>query len=591
MITRSFAFGAILVWGACAGSLLSPSSVPAQGENPQELARRVKEILKAHCYRCHGQNSSNEGGFGFVLDFKQLVGTKVVPGESAKSRLFKRLAVNKDMPPEDEQRRPSDADIGMVKRWIEAGAPAPDEVGKPRPFRGIGDELRAIRDYLQKTRRADRPYIRFFTLTHLHNASPDKVQDSDLRVYQAALSKLTNSLSWKRDIVIPEAADADGTVFAVDVRKLDWDRNNLWQEVLKLYPYGLTHETYPDHESVSELAREVHELAGTDLPAVRADWFIATASRPPLYHTLLRIPKEASVLEKSLQVNVQDNFRQGKLARAGFNRSGVSGNNRLVERHDALHGAYWKSYDFKSSAGQGNLFVVPLGPTFPSNPFTRHAFAHDGGEIIFNLPNGLQGYMLVDSEDRRIDAGPIEVVSDTKRTSGTPQVVNGLSCMACHQHGIIPVKDKIRDGSVLAGDAGAWVRELHPSHDTMDLLVKKDEKRFLDALMKANAPFLNVGADGAKDVRDFPESVSAIARWYLLEELGLEEAVRELRLQDSKLLQEAVRHNRRLRELGLFPLERGGTVKREVWEDLNSLTSPFQEAARELKQGTPKRIQ
>ena len=46
--------------------------------------------------------------------------------------------------------------------------------------------------------------------------------------------------------------------------------------------------------------------------------------------------------------------------------------------------------------------------------------------------------------------------------------------------------------------------------------------------------------------------------------------------------------NDRLRELGLLPLtQKGGTIKREVWESLSLGNSPFQEAARILKLGTP----
>src|SRR5262245_23334617 len=124
-------------------------------------------------------------------------------------------------------------------------------------------------------------------------------------------------------------------------------------------------------------------------------------------------------LERKLGVYVADNFKRDKLARAGFTASGVSGQNRMVERHESPYGAYWKSYDFKSNAGRGNLFRFPLGPAFAGNPYADQAFAHDGGEIIFNLPNGLQGYLLVNGKDGRIDEGPVEVVSDSLKTSGT----------------------------------------------------------------------------------------------------------------------------------------------------------------------------
>src|SRR5438270_690504 len=134
--------------------------------------------------------------------------------------------------------------------------------------------------------------------------------------------------------------------------------------------------------------------------------------------------------------------------------SGVSSQNRLVDRHPALYGAYWKSYDFKHNEGKGNLFRFPLGPAFGDNPFPNQAFEHAGGEIIFNLPNGLQGYLLVDAKGRRIDVGPADVVADSLRTSGTTEVANGLSCMACHDQGMRKFKDTVRAGLGVAGSAG-----------------------------------------------------------------------------------------------------------------------------------------
>jgi mono/diheme cytochrome c family protein len=578
--------------------LLLPATGRTQPADNQKLAAQVKEIFTRNCYRCHGQNGAHEGRFDSVLDFKKLVGPalvdaknpKVIAGSPDKSRLFIRMGIRRDMPyPEDEQPRPTDAEIAVVKKWIEAGAPAPAEESAPaRKFITLQDELTAMRDYLKKQDRDDRPHVRFFSLRHLSNLPPDKVRDADLRVYQAALSKLVNSVSWKEKIVVPAAVDGGGTLFAVDVRKLDWDRGNLWQEILKRYPYALSHSRYPDDRDVNELAEEVYGLAGTRVPVVRADWFIATAGRPPLYHVLAQIPAKATELEKKLDVDVQADFQDGtKLKRAGFNGSGVSGHNRMVERHDAAYGAYWKSYDFKTSAGRGNLFVFPLGPNFKGNPFAAQAFEHAGGEIIFNLPNHLQAYMLVNNKDERIDAGPVEIVSDGKKVSGTPLVVNGLSCMSCHEHGMIHFTDQVRGGHTLGGSARDFVRRLYPEPAVMEEEVTRDEKRFLEALEEATGRFLKVGADAGKDIKDFPEPVSAIARWYLVQELTSTEAAAELGLADAKTLEGAIKANPLLQRDGLLPLAQGHTLKREVWESTEFSFSPFQRAAKELKLGEP----
>ncbi len=88
--------------------------------------------------------------------------------------------------------------------------------------------------------------------------------------------------------------------------------------------------------------------------------------------------------------------------------------------------------------------MLPLGPRFPGNRFEDQAFVQAGGEVIFHLPNGLQGYMLARADDTRLD-GPaaIAIVRNHKETSGTPEVVNGLSCIACHKTGMKTFQDEI----------------------------------------------------------------------------------------------------------------------------------------------------
>ena len=100
--------------------------------------------------------------------------------------------------------------------------------------------------------------------------------------------------------------------------------------------------------------------------------------------------------------------------RAGTNNSGVSNHNRVIERHSSQHGAYWKSYDFAGSVGTQNIFNHPL------------SFTHDGGEVIFNLPNGLQGYYVTNASGFRLDDAPISIVSNP--AASDPTVRNGLSC-------------------------------------------------------------------------------------------------------------------------------------------------------------------
>ena len=572
---------AVVVLAVLVGPAAHPS-VRAADPDPR-LAAQAREVLQKYCGKCHGPAGTNEGGMNYILDVNKLKERKkIVAGE---------------MPPEDEKFHPGKEEVALLERWIEAGAPA-DEGATAKVARvpkGEKDVLLAIRDHLNRLPRQDRPFQRYFTLTNLH--SNPNVKEADLRLYRAALAKLVNHLSLKPDVVVPAPLDPEGTVFAVDLRQLDWDRHDAWRQVLRVYPYGLKHDRDPD-DAVQELAREVYDKAGNDLPYVRADWFIANASRPPLYHTLLYdtllgLPSTMKTqdLERKLNVDFAQNFLRDQLARAGFTSSGVSSQNRLVERHTAAFGAYWKSYDFKSQDGTGNLFRFPLGPAFRGNPFPDLAFEQAGGELIFNLPNGLHGYLLVNGKDERIDEGPIEVVSDSLRTAGKATVVNGLSCMACHNLGVkSEFKDTVRDGSSVVGEPRDKVRRLYPRKEEMDRLLKKDEDRFLRAVEEATGAFLKVGGDKEKNIRDFPEPVGASARLYLLKEVGPEEAAYELGLSSPAKLQGAIQANDLLRQLGLGPLAQGATIKREVWESLQGFNSPFQEAASALDLGTPKRV-
>jgi serine/threonine-protein kinase len=564
-----------------------------------DLAQQAHAILEANCFRCHGKDGSKEGGMNYVLDAAQLVKRKkITPGEPSKSKLLQRVKDADDpMPPADEKPRPSKEDVAVLERWIQEGAPAftPPPAAVARPFLTEKDCYKAMADYLADLNPAHTRYQRFFTLTHLHNNPA--ISDSELRLTRAALSKVLNSLSWRRAIVWPKPIDKAETVLVFDLRDLDWDLGGQWNEILRTYPYGLTHKEFPDVSGLTGgngLAARVYEMTGTKVPAVRVDWFVAHASQPPLYHTLLKLPDTAGELEKRLGVDIQANFARDRLARAGFIQSGVSNQNRLVERHEAAYGAYWKSYDFKKNEDQGDLRRFPLGPVtlFKKHPFEKQSFKHDGGEIIFNLPNGLQGYLLVNAQDKRIDDSSLvpDVVRDRNEFAGKSTIiVNGLSCMACHKQGMIKdFQDVIRAGGGVRDEEGLdKVRRLYPTHDEMQRLVQGDEDLFMRAVERSTARFLKVGPDEGKDIRDFAEPIGVVAGWQLKRGVGVEEAALELGISDPKELQAAVKSNSTLEGLGLGQWLNGGVINRKNWEERKGVDSAFQETARELKRGLP----
>src|SRR5207248_5965596 len=138
------------------------------------------------------------------------------------------------------------------------------------------------------------------------------------------------------------------------------------------------------------------------------------------------------------------------------------------------------------------LFDHPLGPgpltPTPLPPGERgggEGFRPDGGEIIFNLPNGLQGYLLVDGQGRRINEGPTKIVSVKNRPD--PTVINGISCMTCHARGMIEKADQIRghvekNPSSFNDDEIRLTRALYPPENEMTALLRRDAERFLKAV-------------------------------------------------------------------------------------------------------------
>src|SRR5262245_40095594 len=112
-------------------ALFAASAVHA--DPPPGLAARAREVLKANCYRCHGQDGAVEGGFNYVLDRDKLVAArKVVPGKPDDSPLMRKVVAGK-MPPPDQQPRPSADDVALLRQWVEAGAPGATPAAV-RPF-------------------------------------------------------------------------------------------------------------------------------------------------------------------------------------------------------------------------------------------------------------------------------------------------------------------------------------------------------------------------------------------------------------------------------------------------------------------------
>ena len=449
------------------------------------LAKQAQAVLKQRCFSCHGESGANEGGFNFALNRKRLVRKLVVPGSIDDSELYERvIRVGAGSMPDGGPPLPK-AEVETLKKWIEADAPNFGAEIK-RPFVSPTDMLSVMLKDLEQANDRDRPFYRYFTLTHLYNAG---FEDNELDSYRQGLSKLVNSLSWGRVVQVPKAIDATKTILRIDLRHYKWNENDAWSRVIAADPYRVT---YSD-----KAAQSCYAMTKCELPHVRADWFVFSASRPPLYNLILGLPETPEQMldfeKRQLGVNVAQNLADyNDVLRAGFFPSGVSKSNRLIERHVSSYGAYWKSYDFKPAdpkqpGRRQNLKASPTGPDGP------RAFQHDGGEMIFSLPNGLQGYMLTDDKGKQIFKGPTDVVVDKEavKRGRDPEVVNGVSCMNCHWSGMLNKTDQVRE-HVLAQSAAydprvvEFVKAVYAPKADLNAMLKEDRERFEAAVNAAD---------------------------------------------------------------------------------------------------------
>ena len=523
-------------------------------EAQQNLAQEAYAIFEQNCLNCHGEHGAYTEEI--VIEHTALIETgAVVPGNPIGSELYRRLLENnpaKRMPLSQSQ-LPLAA-ILTIRNWIQAGAPdwrsASEADG---PFITPKEMLETIERHVNSLSPFDRAFTRYFTLTHLYNAGESA---EALHAYQRALSKLVNSLSWGREVIKPQPIDPEKTIFYIDLRDYEWEiGTNRWTLIEAEYPYKIEFNA-PTQTSLREKLTTLRQKMDCEVPFVHVDWFIATASLPPLYHDILDLPETDRDLEARLAVNVVENIRNAagrRVWRAGFNDSGVSNNNRVLERHTSRYGAYWKSYDFAGSVGTQNILTHPL------------SFTHDGGEIIFNLPNGLQAYFLVDAGGNRLDAAPIRIVRNP--AASDPTVRNGLSCIGCHTEGMKAFEDQVR---------GVVEQNANPPYDKERALRLYAEKAEMDELLEEDTAHYRRALEATGDVFG---GIEPVQRFYeaFQRPLDVAHAAAAVGLEIEAFV-EKIRENTGLQNLGLLVLE-NGTVKRDTWtsnfsEIVATLSSP-----------------
>ncbi|QRM55459.1 c-type cytochrome [Sinorhizobium sp. BG8] len=561
----------------------------ALGGDNGALASAADAFIGKYCRNCHGPGEGSQGSFP-AGDLASIAANAafVTPGDAGKSRLFTSVTSGR-MP---LGKRPDVSEVKALEEWIDSldEKALPDTAASPptrtRPMLGYKAFIEAALKDISGVSDTDKPFMRYFSYRNQYNGmmgcEDQKTFMKRMDVLAGGFKKLLNSVSFGPDVVVPtEVEGTDGLLVRVDIRDLAWDTED-YDFLIGEYVYGVDPESDPSLNALSK-------ATDTTLPIMRVDWFMSNGARPKVYNRLMKLPTDIRELEKRFDIDVDNNIRTHKIVRAGFTdgSSGVSDHNRMLERHDMPFGGYyWKSYDFGGDVGKQVLKRFPHGPaTLEPLETGLEAFHHDGGEMIFSLPNGLQGYYLSTAAGKQLDVGPTNIVSFRQRPIGKGvEITNARSCFDCHANGILSKRDQLREhietSTLFSKDQQEALLAMYVPQETLDRVYDQDRKRFVAALQKLDVtePTPDGGAQSILAPGN-AELVTYFADKYE-EELNFEAVAAEFDMTPGQF-SDAVR---RLTDLDVLrlgidwvaTLEAGGTIPRvEIEQQFPFLLEPL----------------
>ena len=535
------------------GASGNPPAATACSDTTTETKGR--DILRKHCASCH----SNFQGAGpkNILDLAELESDGwVVSGDSGGSGIWTSVVSN--AMPKSPNPKLTQEEKDTLRDWIDGGFNAPNN---SRTLLTEVDVWKAIYFHLKSLAPHERYYQRYFQTSYTSGTSEcganremaavSKVLNSLHWNYQIVTPKSVDAAAVQGEAAAADQAkfsEIGKTLYSVDISQLYGQRRPTSRTAW--YGWNLIEGAYDEKGlqdavrygqndpwiavkggqiRLSEMINWIYTVTRSRVPVVKAPWFVFRTPQTDLYYDLVGI-RDKSQIQKVLGVNVYNgshrldyDYQYDRAARSGTLRSNVviGNQNRLLDRLCSYFGAYWESYDVKASTGDQNLPTNPLGPntynwgwgwgwstTAPRRSVPTwyaslydYKFNHNGGEIIFNLPNGMQGYFLVNDKDGIIPEAPLDLVIDTKGTvkrGATSPLVNAISCMVCHSDGMIKYAPDalaaIKATTEYASDA--YLRNkvdgLYKSEATIKGLLDGDKARFVSALTSALKPYMEV---------------------------------------------------------------------------------------------------
>jgi hypothetical protein len=379
---------------------------------------------------------------------------------------------------------------------------------------------------------------------------------------------LWNGLSDDDMAFTPRKLDRDGNV--IKYQSLLTQRNKLkpqvtrddkfarlvWERVLRGNVEAATNEeTHPPNINGFVGKRDVagngsEYVKPENLQYVEAAQLTYTLTRADVYNTVMAIPGYMWMFEEELAVDKSKGMDSFDYM---VTHEAITIDSRFYFRALTPQGSYWKTfdiftagdYDIDQAYREGKVsypfwgnpipkFVSNQGgtkpedltyvATLPLGSYATHRYTGQDGaqasaeEMIWSLPNGLQGYALFGAwSQRRVDAftqivrdprlqryvsdKAVDDLTGTGRAEAVTdrRLSNASSCIGCHEDGMKRANNDIRDWLDEGGarlpkgenGAGKWindpvtvnrVRELYPPSSEMRVKIENDRRRFLSAM-------------------------------------------------------------------------------------------------------------
>jgi len=470
---------------APAGGIATLPDVASGGSPDSDLlALGVLERLEDLCGACHA-NGDNGAGFSGGLDLARLIESGIiVPGSSATSPLLARI-LDGSMPPGGAPGQlqrggdPTTGDIALLADFIDQLATEPAPRCEPLPFVGLDAAYASVLADVQSRPAEERTVLRYVSLTDASNA---RLCGPALEQRRQALFKLLNGLSMASEIHLPAAVDADALIYRVDLRDYGWDREidldgdgsvdvaDGWEAALGAVPYGVAF----DGPEASALSAET----GAPIPLSSLGALTRVVGSGHIYRALLGVPANIYDMELLLGLDTLVEIEDGNVQRAGFFRYPPR-SEVMVTRFplgELDDGAYWfLSIDDSGNFGGSNIFDDALS-----------SYVVGWTKAMWELPNGLWAYSLNDPGGAPLADMP-RACDDTcvRREWLAP-----VACMACHAHGLQPLRDMIRayteeNERLFDRETFADTLALFPPAPELDQIIAGDNDRYRAALERS----------------------------------------------------------------------------------------------------------